>query len=119
MQILLIEDDDSLASHISAGLRESGHIVTHRADGREGLLDATCETYDVIVLDRMLPSVDGLKILATRDLPPADPAVITRVRRFGILAAPLAQARRVGRLLLAGTPGALVPVFGFPATSAA
>lgn len=65
MQILLIEDDESLAGHISAGLREAGHIVTHRADGREGLLDATCETYDVIVLDRMLPSIDGLKILAT------------------------------------------------------
>jgi two-component system OmpR family response regulator len=65
MQVLLIEDDESLAGHISAGLREVGHIVTHRADGREGLLDATCETYDVIVLDRMLPSIDGLKILAT------------------------------------------------------
>jgi thiol-disulfide isomerase/thioredoxin len=54
-----------------------------------------------------------------RDLPPAGPAVITRVHRFDIRAAPPAQARRVDRFHLAGTPGALVPVFGSPATSAA
>ncbi len=65
MHILLVEDDRGLASYIAKGLREAGHIVDHRDDGREGLLQATCEGYDVIILDRMLPSVDGLKILAT------------------------------------------------------
>lgn len=64
MQILLIEDDESLAAHIAGGLRQSGHVVDHRADGREGLFQVTCERYDVIILDRMLPGVDGLKILA-------------------------------------------------------
>ena len=53
------------------------------------------------------------------DLPPAGPAVITRVRRFDIRIAPPAQARRAGRFHLAGTPGALVPAFGFPGMSAA
>lgn len=52
------------------------------------------------------------------DLPPADPAVITRVRRFDIRARPPAQARRAGRFHLAGTPGALVPAFGSPGMSA-
>jgi len=53
------------------------------------------------------------------DLPPAGPAVITRVRRFDNRAAPPAQARRVSRFHLAGTPGGLVSVFGSPRTSAA
>lgn len=64
MQILLVEDDESLAAHAAGGLRQAGHVVDHRADGREGLIQATCETYDVIILDRSLPSVDGMKILA-------------------------------------------------------
>ena len=65
MHVLLVEDDKALAGYIVKGLQEAGHLVDHRADGREGLLQATCETYDAIVLDRMLPGVDGLKILAT------------------------------------------------------
>lgn len=65
MHVLLVEDDGELASYIAKGLQEAGHIVDHRADGREGLLQATCEKYDAIILDRMLPTVDGLKILTT------------------------------------------------------
>ncbi|MCK9541170.1 MAG: response regulator transcription factor [Novosphingobium sp.] len=64
MHILLVEDDEALAAHVAGGLRQSGHIVDHRADGREGLVQATCERYDVIILDRMLPNLDGLRILA-------------------------------------------------------
>ncbi|WP_230292644.1 response regulator transcription factor [Croceicoccus sp. Ery5] len=64
MQILLIEDDDALAAHIGGGLEQAGHVVTLCRDGRQGLLQASSETYDVIVLDRMLPHVDGMKILA-------------------------------------------------------
>jgi len=65
MHILLIEDDARVATHVTKGLREAGHIVDHSADGREGLLKAAAERYDVIILDRMLPNVDGLKILHT------------------------------------------------------
>ncbi|WP_159976962.1 MULTISPECIES: response regulator transcription factor [unclassified Novosphingobium] len=64
MQILLIEDDAALAAHIMAGVREAGHVVEHCCDGRDALVRATCETYDAIVLDRMLPTLDGLKLLA-------------------------------------------------------
>lgn len=64
MHILLVEDDDDLARHIATGLGHSGHIVEHCSDGREGLVRITCELYDIIILDRMLPGVEGLKILA-------------------------------------------------------
>lgn len=64
MQILMIEDDDALAAHIAGGLGQAGHVVTRCSDGRQGLIQVSCETYDVIVLDRMLPQVDGMKILA-------------------------------------------------------
>lgn len=64
MHVLLVEDDRALADHITSGLREAGHIAEHCGDGREGLIRATCETFDAIILDRMLPSLDGLKLLA-------------------------------------------------------
>lgn len=65
MDILLIEDDDRLAAYIVKGLREDGHLVVHCADGRAGLIQSTSDDFDVIVLDRMLPSVDGMTILKT------------------------------------------------------
>nr|WP_047168757.1 response regulator transcription factor [Sphingomonas sp. Y57] len=65
MHVLLIEDDPRVADHVGKGLREASHIVEMAADGREGLLRAAAESFDVIILDRMLPQVDGLKILHT------------------------------------------------------
>lgn len=65
MQILLIEDDAGVADYVATGLREAGHLVEHCGDGRQGLICATSETWDVIILDRMLPQVEGMKILAT------------------------------------------------------
>ncbi|MES2497050.1 MAG: response regulator transcription factor [Pseudomonadota bacterium] len=65
MHILLIEDDPRVADHVAKGMREAGHIVTIARDGREGLLRAAADPFDVIVLDRMLPHVDGLRILQT------------------------------------------------------
>lgn len=65
MQILLIEDDERVAAFIEKGLREEGHLVQRETDGRNGLLRASSEEFDVIILDRMLPTIDGLKILRT------------------------------------------------------
>ncbi|KKC27785.1 response regulator transcription factor [Sphingomonas sp. SRS2] len=65
MQLLLIEDDARVADHVARGLREAGHLVDVARAGREGLLKAAAEQYDAIILDRMLPEVDGLKILQT------------------------------------------------------
>ncbi|GAB3348219.1 response regulator transcription factor [Lysobacter tyrosinilyticus] len=65
MRILLVEDDPHTAAFILKGLREDGHVVDHAADGKQGLFLATTENYDAIVLDRMLPGLDGLVVLQT------------------------------------------------------
>lgn len=65
MRILLIEDDAEAAAYIAKGLRETGHVVDHSADGKDGLFLAAGERYDVMVIDRMLPGLDGLSIIQT------------------------------------------------------
>ena len=65
MRILLIEDDAETAAFIRRGLKEAGHAVDHAADGRDGLFLATTESYDALILDRMLPALDGLVLLRT------------------------------------------------------
>jgi len=65
VRILVIEDDRDVSSHIANGLKEAGHTVDQSFDGKDGLFLGTTEAYDAIVLDRMLPKVDGLTILRT------------------------------------------------------
>ena len=65
MRILIIEDDLDTASYIKRGVEEVGHVADHAAEGKEGLLLATTEQYDVLIIDRMLPEVDGLTIVKT------------------------------------------------------
>jgi two-component system OmpR family response regulator len=65
MHVLVVEDDERVASHVVKGLKAEGILVDHVADGRQALFQVAAEAYDVIVLDRMLPNVDGLKILQT------------------------------------------------------
>ena len=65
MKILLIEDDQMLADHVAKGLREAGHAVDHLDDGRTGLFAVAEQGHDVVLLDRMLPGVDGMTILQT------------------------------------------------------
>jgi two-component system OmpR family response regulator len=63
MRILLIEDDVRAAAYLAKGLRECGHVVDHAANGEEGLQRALAGTYDVMVVDRMLPDRNGLSIV--------------------------------------------------------
>ena len=63
MRVLIIEDDAEVAQFLSKGLKEHGHASEHAADGKHGLLLASTESFDVIVLDRMLPELDGLSVL--------------------------------------------------------
>lgn len=63
MRILLIEDDRRTADYITRGFAESGHRCDVLADGQDGLYQATHETYDVLVVDRMLPGLDGLSLV--------------------------------------------------------
>lgn len=65
MKVLLIEDDRAAAGYIAKGLTESGHLVVHSADGKDGLGHGLTGEFDVMVIDRMLPGLDGLSIIAT------------------------------------------------------
>ena len=65
MRFLIIEDDAETREFIVQGLSESGHSADETAVGREGLLLALERDYDAIVLDRMLPGLDGLSIVTT------------------------------------------------------
>ena len=77
MKLLVVEDDRETASYLLKGLRESGYSVDRAADGREGLFMASSGGYDAIVLDRMLPGMDGLALLgALRAAEIATPALI-------------------------------------------
>ncbi|MCL4387210.1 response regulator transcription factor [Patescibacteria group bacterium] len=62
MRILLIEDERRLANVIKKGLTEDGFAVDQAFDGEEGLYLSESETYDLIILDLMLPKMDGLKV---------------------------------------------------------
>src|SRR5271163_4701891 len=65
-RVLVVEDDPQTANEIKAALADHGFEVEHAATGREGLLKAAADPYDVIVLDRMLPGgIDGLGVLST------------------------------------------------------
>ena len=63
MRVLLIEDDPEVATYIKKGLSQSGHTVDMANDGRSGLVLASTEDYDVMIIDRMLPGIDGLTIV--------------------------------------------------------
>ena len=63
MRILLIEDDASVSDYVARGLTEGGHVCDVLTDGTDGLFQATRESYDVVVADRMLPGLDGLSMV--------------------------------------------------------
>ncbi|NRD71965.1 response regulator transcription factor [Shewanella sp. VB17] len=64
MKILLVEDDATTIEYVVKGFTEQGHNIETASDGHQGLLLATSMKYDLILLDRMLPQLDGLKLLA-------------------------------------------------------
>lgn len=65
MKVLVIEDDSETAAYIVRGLCEHGHIVDYADTGCEGLLLAGCGGYEVAIVDRMLPGLDGLSLVKT------------------------------------------------------
>ncbi len=65
MRILVVEDDRETSAYIVNGLKKEGHSVDDLSDGQDALLQATMENYDVMIVDRMLPGLDGLSLVKT------------------------------------------------------
>jgi two-component system, OmpR family, response regulator len=65
MRILIVEDDVEAAGYLVKAFREAGHVADHVGDGLEGLARARDEAYDVLIVDRMLPKLDGLTLIGT------------------------------------------------------
>jgi two-component system, OmpR family, response regulator len=63
MRVLVIEDDNDAATWLLKGLKESGHLADHAADGEQGLALAREGLHDVLIVDRMLPKLDGLSVI--------------------------------------------------------
>src|SRR5579859_1838385 len=63
MRILVVEDDKKIASFVVNGLKQSGYAVDHAVDGEDGLARAQTIAYDALVVDLMLPKLDGLKLI--------------------------------------------------------
>jgi DNA-binding response OmpR family regulator len=63
MEVLIIEDEAKVVDFISKGLEEEGYIVTAAYDGRQGLEQLQSRNYDIVLLDLMIPEIDGLKVL--------------------------------------------------------
>src|SRR5487761_2580260 len=84
MKLLLVEDDQETSAYLKRALAEAGHTVDHASSGRDGLLLAAGETYDVMGLDRMLPQIDGLAILRTIRASDVKPPVLLLTALGGI-----------------------------------
>jgi len=65
MRVLLIEDDAQTAAFIGKAMKEDGHALDRADNGKDGLFLASTESYDVLIIDRMLPGLDGLTVLRT------------------------------------------------------
>lgn len=77
MKLLLVEDDKATAEFIVRGLKEHGHTIDHADNGLDGLMLAQDGHYDVLILDRMLPRLDGLSLLRTlREAGNATPVIM-------------------------------------------
>ncbi len=63
MHLLIVEDDADTAAYMRKGLTEAGYTVDHTDNGRDGLFLATSGSFDAIVMDRMLPGLDGLAVV--------------------------------------------------------
>jgi two-component system, OmpR family, response regulator len=63
MRILVIEDDEETLDYVANGLTELGHLVDRASNGRDGLFLAADGSYDLLIVDRMVPAIDGLNVV--------------------------------------------------------
>jgi two-component system OmpR family response regulator len=84
MRVLVIEDDAETAAYVVEGLKQDGHTADHVSDGRDGLNLATSSSYDVLVVDRMLPGLEGLIMVETLRAAGVKTPVLFLTARAGI-----------------------------------
>lgn len=106
MHILIVEDDAELAAHIRVGLHKNGHDVAVVHDGKSGLNISETGNFDLIILDRMLPSLDGIEVLTALRKSGVDAPVLMLTARGSI------EDRVTG--LQAGADDYLVKPFALP-----
>jgi two-component system OmpR family response regulator len=105
MRVLIIEDDTETAAYLRKGLSEAGHVADHAADGPNGLAMAREGVYDALIVDRMLPELDGLSVIQDlRD---------NRVQTPALILSALGQVSDRVRGLKAGGDDYLVKPFAF------
>src|SRR5512138_2211295 len=77
MRLLLVEDDEKIALFVLRGLKEAGFAIDHAANGEDGLELAILEPYDLIIVDLMLPKIDGIELISKlREMKPTIPVMI-------------------------------------------
>lgn len=76
MRLLIIEDDEKTGKYLSQGLSEASYVVSWARNGLDGLHEQAETPFDLIILDRMLPDMDGLQVLKTLALSPRMPPVL-------------------------------------------
>jgi len=84
MKILLAEDDQEMAAYVRKALTEEGHSVDHLANGRDALARATMQDYDLFIVDRMMPGLDGLSLVKALRASKVDAPVIFLTALNGI-----------------------------------
>ena len=107
MRLLIIEDDRDAADYLVKAFREAGHVADHAADGEEGLALASHEHYDVLVVDRLLPKLDGLSVIgALRTKGVATPALIRQASDIALAAGADFLKTSTGKVAVNATPEA-------------
>lgn len=109
-RILLVEDDQETADYVLKGLREEGYTAEHTKDGRDGLYLATSSQFDALIMDRMVPGMDGLTVIqALRAAKITTPIIILSA---------LSQLDERVKGLRAGSDDYLTKPFGYSELSA-
>ncbi|MBW8911469.1 MAG: response regulator transcription factor [Sphingomonas sp.] len=84
MRVLLIEDDEEIAGYIEQGLVEMRHAVNRAANGRDGLRLGLTEEFDAIVLDRMLPGIEGIDVVRRLRAAEIDTPILVLTAKGGV-----------------------------------